>query len=166
MSKSSESRLSDDKRQLKRALDEAEARATELEMNKRALEGEIQRLSMILTDKDTEIQVHQERIEALIRQIQVRSNIIFITLLVLFCQERDEKCQSLQLSVDRLSLTLAKAEEGESSLKTRVQSLNQTISQSNYQSADLQQKLGGIQNTLQSSEAERRVAQDKLEQAR
>jgi len=36
VSKSSESRLSDDKRQLKRALDEAEARATELEMNKRA----------------------------------------------------------------------------------------------------------------------------------
>ncbi len=72
MSKSSESRLSDDKRQLKRALDEAEARATELEMNKRALEGDIQRLNMILTDKDTEIQVHQERCETLIRQIQVK----------------------------------------------------------------------------------------------
>jgi rootletin len=72
VSKSSESRLSDDKRQLKRALDEAEARATELEMNKRALEGDIQRLNMILTDKDTEIQVHQERCETLIRQIQVK----------------------------------------------------------------------------------------------
>lgn len=70
------------------------------------------------------------------------------------------------MSVDRVSLTLAKAEEGETSLKTRVQSLNQTLSQSNYQAADLQQKLGGIQNALQSSEAERRVAQDKLEQAR
>ncbi|CAF0803068.1 unnamed protein product [Rotaria sp. Silwood1] len=150
VSKSTESRLSDDKRLLKRALDESEARATELEMNKRALEGEIQRLNMILTDKDTEIQVHQERCETLIRQIQ----------------EREDKCQSLQLSVDRLSLTLAKAEEGESSLKTRVQSLNQTISQSNYQTADLQQKLGTIQNALQSSESERRVAQEKLEQAR
>jgi rootletin len=72
VSKSSESRLSDDKRQLKRALDEAEARATELEMNKRALEGDMQRLNMILTDKDTEIQVHQERCETLIRQIQVK----------------------------------------------------------------------------------------------
>jgi hypothetical protein len=41
-------------------------------MNKRALEGEIQRLSMILTDKDTEIQVHQERCDTLIRQIQVK----------------------------------------------------------------------------------------------
>ena len=63
--------MSDEKRHLKRALDESEARATEMEMNKRALEGEIQRLNMILTDKDTEIQVHQERCEALIRQIQV-----------------------------------------------------------------------------------------------
>jgi TolA-binding protein len=72
LSKSSESRLSDDKRQLKRALDESDTRATELEMNKRALEGEIQRLNMILTDKDTEIQVHQERCDTLIRQIQVK----------------------------------------------------------------------------------------------
>ena len=77
VSKSSESRLSDDKRQLKRALDETETRATELEMNKRALEGEIQRLNMILTDKDTEIQVHQERCDALIRQIQVKYKHLF-----------------------------------------------------------------------------------------
>lgn len=72
ISKTGESRLSDDKRQLKRALDESETRATELEMNKRALEGEIQRLNMILTDKETEIQVYQERCDTLIRQIQVR----------------------------------------------------------------------------------------------
>ena len=61
---------------------------------------------------------------------------------------------------------MAKAEEGESSLKTRVQSLNQTISQSTYQAADLQQQLGGIKSALQSSEAERRISQEKLEQAR
>jgi len=41
-------------------------------MNRRGLEGEIQRLNMILTDKDTEIQVHQERCDTLIRQIQVK----------------------------------------------------------------------------------------------
>ena len=85
MSKSNESRLSDEKRQLKRALDDCEARATELEMNRRALEGEIQRLSMILTDKDTEIQVHQERCETLIRQIQVKINdLIFLTEIFFF----------------------------------------------------------------------------------
>ena len=73
LTKSSESRLADEKRQLKRALDECEARAIELEMNRRGLEGEIQRLNMILTDKDTEIQVHQERCDTLIKQIQVRA---------------------------------------------------------------------------------------------
>ena len=73
-SKSGESRLGDEKRQLKRALDECEGRATDLEMNRRALEGEIQRLNMILTDKDTEIQVHQERCDTFIRQIQVGAN--------------------------------------------------------------------------------------------
>jgi uncharacterized coiled-coil protein SlyX len=71
LTKSSESRLADEKRQLKRTVDEYEARVTDLEMNKRALEGEIQRLNMILTDKDTEILVHQERCDALIKQIQV-----------------------------------------------------------------------------------------------
>lgn len=86
--------------------------------------------------------------------------------LVCFFKDREEKCQSFQLSVDRLSLTLAKAEEGESSLKNRVQSLNQSLSQTNYQAADLQQKLGGIQNALHSNEAERRLLQDKLEQSR
>jgi len=79
LSKSSESRLSDEKRQLKRALDEYEARATESEMNRRALEGEIQRLNMILTDKDTEIQVHQERCETLIKQIQVKQILFFLS---------------------------------------------------------------------------------------
>ena len=73
VTKTSESRLTDEKRQLRRALDDTEARATELEMNKRALEGEIQRLNMILTDKDTEIQVHQDRYDTLIRQIQVKN---------------------------------------------------------------------------------------------
>jgi chromosome segregation ATPase len=63
---------------MKRALDESDARATELEMNKRALEGDLQRLSMILIDKDTEIQVHQERCDALIRQIQVRCILVRI----------------------------------------------------------------------------------------
>ena len=81
VSKSSETRLNDDKRQMKRALEEMEARATELEMNKRALEGEIQRLNMILTDKDTEIQVHQERCDSLIRQIQVKRIFTFFFLL-------------------------------------------------------------------------------------
>ena len=79
MTKSSEARLVDEKRQLKRALDECEARAIELEMHKRALEGEIQRLNMILTDKDTEIQVHQERCDTLIKQIQVRAAFSFRT---------------------------------------------------------------------------------------
>lgn len=44
-------------------------------MTRRGLEGEIQRLNMILTDKETEIQVHQERCETLIKQIQVKTKI-------------------------------------------------------------------------------------------
>ena len=84
LTKSSEGRLSEEKRHLKRALDETEARATELEMNKRALEGEIQRLNMILTDKDTEIQVHQERCDTLIRQIQVMNSTFEINEIFIF----------------------------------------------------------------------------------
>jgi rootletin len=90
--KQSELRSSDDKKSLKKHLEEAEMRATECEMSRRAFEGEIQRLSIILSDKEAETLAQLERVDCLVKQVQ----------------ERDDKCQCLQLSIDRLSLSLAK----------------------------------------------------------
>lgn len=42
---------------MRSALDDAEARCTKLELSKRALEGDIQRTKLVVTDKETEIHV-------------------------------------------------------------------------------------------------------------
>lgn len=55
--KTSESKLEEDKKNLRVALDEAESRCTKLELSRRSLDGELQRLKLAMTDKETENQV-------------------------------------------------------------------------------------------------------------
>ena len=50
--------MEEDKKALRSSLEDAENRCTKLELAKRALEGDIQRTKLVLTDKDTEIQVY------------------------------------------------------------------------------------------------------------
>ena len=50
-------KMEEDKKALRSSLEDAENRCTKLELTKRALEGDIQRTKLVLTDKDTEIQV-------------------------------------------------------------------------------------------------------------
>lgn len=95
--------MEEERKELKANLDDAEHRNTKLELLKRSLEGDIQRTKNYLTDKETEIQVCEDRIENLVKQIQ----------------DLEGKNQSLQLTVDRLSLSLAKTEEEESNHKVR-----------------------------------------------
>jgi len=51
-----ESRLEEDKRQLRVNLDEAESRLMQAELLRRSVDGEHQRLKMVLADKETETQ--------------------------------------------------------------------------------------------------------------
>lgn len=96
--------LEEERKQLRAALDDSEARNTKLELLKRSLEGDIQRTKVLLTDKETECQVLQERIDGITKVVQ----------------DLEGKNQSLQLTVDRLSLSLGKAEEEESAQKVRT----------------------------------------------
>ena len=50
-------KLDEDKKQLRLGLDDAENRVTKGELNRRSLEGELQRMRLSLTDKETENQV-------------------------------------------------------------------------------------------------------------
>ena len=52
-----ESRLEDDKKNLRIALEDAENRCTKLELARRSAEGELQRFKLAMNDKDTENQV-------------------------------------------------------------------------------------------------------------
>ena len=51
------SKLENDKRSLQEELGKNEARATKLELQRMSLEGDLQRLQMILQEKDSNIQV-------------------------------------------------------------------------------------------------------------
>ena len=49
--------LEEERKALRANLDDSEARNTKLELLKRSLEGDIQRTKVLLTDKETEVQV-------------------------------------------------------------------------------------------------------------
>ena len=57
--KMNESKLEEDKKNLRAALDDAETRCTKLELSRRSLDGELQRLRLAMTDKETENQVSE-----------------------------------------------------------------------------------------------------------
>ena len=55
--KANEAKLEEDKKNLRQALDDAETRCTRLELARRSIDGELQRLKLAMTDKETENQV-------------------------------------------------------------------------------------------------------------
>ena len=74
--------------------------------------------------------------------------------------------QSLQLTIDRMSLALAKSEEEEHTVKDRMQHLNLTLSDSTATISDLQDRISQLQRALTSSEHDRRILQERLETTR
>lgn len=73
--------------------------------------------------------------------------------------ETEAEASSLQLSLDRLNLSLAKAVEAESSLQEKVQALTASLSQSHSSAASAQEKALQLQKALTASEHDRRVLQ-------
>ena len=55
--KMNDSRLEEEKKQLRSSIEETENRVTKVELARRALEGELQRFRLTMTDKETENQV-------------------------------------------------------------------------------------------------------------
>lgn len=64
-----EVRLEAERRRLREALEAAEARGTRVELGRRSLEGELQRLKLSLGDREAENQATQERHDALVKQV-------------------------------------------------------------------------------------------------
>lgn len=68
--RAAEIRLEAERRRLREALEAAEARATRVELGRRSLEGELQRLKLSLGDREVESQTSQERHDALLKQVR------------------------------------------------------------------------------------------------
>lgn len=67
--KANEAKLESDKRRLKEVLDASESRSVKLELQRRALEGELQRSRLGLSDREVQVQALQERADSLQRQV-------------------------------------------------------------------------------------------------
>lgn len=63
-------RLEAERKRLREALEAAEARATRVELGRRSLEGELQRLKLSLGDREVESQASQDRHDSLLKQVQ------------------------------------------------------------------------------------------------
>lgn len=67
--KANEAKLESDKRRLKEVLDASESRSIKLELQRRSLEGELQRSRLGLSDREAQAQALQERVDSLQRQV-------------------------------------------------------------------------------------------------
>lgn len=67
--RAAEMRLEAERRRMREALEAAEARATRVELGRRSLEGELQRLKLSLGDRKAESQTSQDRHDTLLKQV-------------------------------------------------------------------------------------------------
>ena len=67
--RAAEMRLEAERRRLREALEAAEARATRVELGRRSLEGELQRLKLSLGDREADSQASQQRHDTLLKQV-------------------------------------------------------------------------------------------------
>lgn len=68
--RAAEMRLDAERKKLREALEAAEARATRVELGRRSLDGELQRLKLSLGDREVESHNSQERYDSLMKQVQ------------------------------------------------------------------------------------------------
>lgn len=148
--KSNQNILESDRKKLKVALDSSESGKTQLELGKRTLEGDIARMNLVLTDKETEKEVLKNRVESLLKQ----------------GKSSEEKAQSLALNLDRLNLALNKENASGTEMNEKIQALNVSLTESGNTTTSLQDKMSELQKALTASENDRRVLQEKLEATR
>lgn len=80
--RATEMRLEAERRRLREALEAAEARATRVELGRRSLEGELQRLKLSLGDREAESQTSQEHHDSLLKQVQQADQSILCIFLI------------------------------------------------------------------------------------
>ncbi|XP_026278331.2 rootletin isoform X2 [Frankliniella occidentalis] len=140
-------RLEAEKRALQEELGRTESRATKLELQRMGLEGDLQRLQMVLQEKDSHLAKLQERCEQQGRMVA----------------SLEERCASMKNTIDQLNLSLERAAAGESELRAEIQSLQRTLIDTSSTSQASCEKLKQLQKSLTNSENERRVVTERLE---
>lgn len=129
-------KIEGDKRALQEELSRTENRSTKLELQRMSAEGDLQRLQMMLHEKDDTIQVHMKTIS----RKKMNTLIRFMNFIICFqkiqekCEHQsrtiaslEERCVSLKSTIDQMNISLEKASQNESDLKLEMQSLQRNL---------------------------------------
>lgn len=142
-------RLESEKRHLQDELARAESRASKLDLQRVALEGDIQRLTMALQEKECALKNIQERWE----QANKSS------------AQLEDRCVALKTTIDQLKDRLQAAAIAETEFKAEINALNKEKADQGQHLIISQDKIKHIQKQLTNSENERRVLAERLDQA-
>ncbi|KAK2575631.1 hypothetical protein KPH14_011894 [Odynerus spinipes] len=140
-------RSENEKRNLQEELSKSEARATKLELQRMSLDGDLQRLQMMLQEREANIQKLQDRCDAQNRTIA----------------GLEERCASLKSTIEQLNLALEKSFNVESELKNEINILQRNLMETTTCSQSNNEKLKQLQKQLSNTENERRVLAERLD---
>lgn len=142
-------RLESEKRHLQEELARCDGRASKLDLQRVALEGDIQRLQMALQEKDCNIRNLQERLDN-----QCRAS-----------AQLEDRCVALKTTVDQLKERLQSAAITETELRGELNCLQKERSEQGHNVQAGQDKVKQIQKLLSTSENERRILAERLDAA-
>lgn len=158
--------LESEKRGLQDELTRAEGRAGKLELQRVSLEGDIQRLQMMLHEKEANMQVRSAHFQ----QHERKLTFLFLQKLQERCEAQgrsmaslEERCASLKSTIDQLNVALERADSSENDFRIQLQNLERTLLDNNSKSHAGTEKLKHLQKSLMNAENERRVLSERLD---
>lgn len=142
-------RLESEKRHLQDELSRSEGRSSKLDLQRVALEGDIQRLQMALQEKECALRNVQERWETANRS----------------SSQLEDRCVALKTTIDQLKDRVQTAAITETELRAEVNGLHKERQDQGQHVAIGQDKIKQVQKSLTNSENERRVLAERLDQS-
>lgn len=132
---------------LKDELSHAEAKLSRLDLQKIALEGDLQRHQMILQDKDNSLKVLQEKVE--------NQSKCIVSL--------EECCANMKLTIDQLKSKIEQAAVIEAELRAELKHIQKIKSNQEHILNSSDEKIKQLQKSLINSENEQRILSERLE---
>lgn len=132
---------------LKEDLSHAEAKLSRLDLQKIALEGDLQRHQMILQDKDNSLKMLQEKVE--------NQSKCIISL--------EECCANMKLTIDQLKSKVEQAAVLEAELRAEIKHIQKIRSNQEHVLSSSEEKIKQLQKALINSENEQRILSERLE---
>ncbi|CDS36972.1 Rootletin [Echinococcus multilocularis] len=147
-SKNQEAKAAEDhRRELRKSLEEAEARLASAESARRSLQADLHRQRTITSDKSTEIQMLKSRLES--TQSEMSS--------------LHEKLADASAAIDRLGQQCEHAAQRESEAHTKAQRFAERVTELEQENAQLQERLSSAQRLMTSMDHDNRLLQERFE---